>query len=111
MPLNSELRSLDARLLETVKTAPNYRLYALAGTQPAKPGLLRVADGEGAAIELEIWALPTEAFGRFVAAVPAPLSIGTVELGDGRAVKGFLVEARRSPARWTFPAPAAGARS
>jgi allophanate hydrolase len=71
---------------------PDYRLYALAGTQPAKPGMLRVADGDGAAIELEIWALPAEAFGRFVAAVPAPLSIGTIRLGDGRTVKGFLVE-------------------
>jgi len=92
MPLNGELRSLGARLLETTTTAPDYRLYALAGAQSAKPGMLRVADGDGAAIELEIWALPAEAFGRFVAAVPAPLSIGTLRLGDGRTVKGFLVE-------------------
>jgi allophanate hydrolase len=55
--------------------------------------MLRVVDGEGAGIELEIWALPAEAFGRFVAAVPAPLSIGTIKLDDGRTVKGFLVEA------------------
>jgi allophanate hydrolase len=92
MPLNGELRAAGARLLETTTTAPDYRLYALAGTAPAKPGMLRVADGEGAAIELEIWALPAEAFGRFVAAVPAPLSIGTIRLGNGGAVKGFLVE-------------------
>src|SRR5204862_284893 len=57
MPLNGELRSLGAQLLETSATAPDYRLYALAGIQPPKPGLLRVAAGEGAAIELEIWAL------------------------------------------------------
>ena len=50
-------------------------------------------NGEGAAIEVEVWALPDAAFGRFVAAVPPPLSIGTLELADGRAVKGFLVEA------------------
>ena len=93
MPLNGELRSLGARLLQTVNTAPDYRLYALAGTVPAKPGMLRIADGTGASIELEIWALPAEAFGRFVAAVPAPLSIGTIKLGDGRTLKGFLVEA------------------
>jgi allophanate hydrolase len=55
--------------------------------------LLRVKAGGGAAIEPETWALPEAAFGRFVAAVPAPLSIGTIELQDGRAVKGFLVEA------------------
>jgi allophanate hydrolase len=93
MPLNGELRGLGARLLETTATAPDYRLYALAGTLPPKPGLLRVGAGEGAAIALEIWALGTEGFGRFVAAVPSPLSIGTIKLGDGRLVKGFLVEA------------------
>ena len=94
MPLNGELRALGARLLETTTTARDYRLYALAGTVPPKPGLLRIAKGEGAAIELEVWALSTEAFGRFVAAVPAPLSIGTITLADGRTAKGFLVEAQ-----------------
>jgi allophanate hydrolase len=94
MPLNDELRALGGRLLETTTTAPDYRLYALSGTTPPKPGLLRAAKGEGAAIELEVWALSMEAFGRFVAAVPAPLSIGTVTLADGRTAKGFLVEAQ-----------------
>jgi allophanate hydrolase len=93
MPLNGELRVLGARLLEATKTSRNYRLYALPGTEPPKPGLMRAPDGEGAAIEVEVWALPVEGFGRFVAAVPPPLSIGTVTLADGRAVKGFLVEA------------------
>ena len=32
-------------------------------------------------------------FGKFVAAIPPPLSIGTVRLADGRSVKGFIVEA------------------
>jgi allophanate hydrolase len=94
MPLNGELRALAGRLLEATRSAPDYRLYALAGTTPPKPGLLRIGKGEGTAIELEIWALSTEAFGRFVAAVPAPLSIGTILLADGRTAKGFLVEAQ-----------------
>ena len=94
MPLNGELRGLGARLLETTTTSRDYRLYALAGTEPPKPGLIRAAHGKGAAIEVEVWALPTEGFGRLVAAVPPPLSIGTISLGDGRAVKGFLVEAQ-----------------
>jgi allophanate hydrolase len=94
MPLNGELRVLGGRLLEVTRTSREYRLYALAGTEPPKPGLIRAPDGEGDAIEIEIWALPTEGFGRFVAAVPSPLSIGTITLADGRAVKGFLVEAQ-----------------
>jgi allophanate hydrolase len=93
MPLNGELRALGARLIEQAATAPHYRLYALSGTTPPKPGLLRVKEGAGAAIAVEVYALSESAFGRFVAAVPPPLSIGTLELADGRSVKGFLVEA------------------
>jgi allophanate hydrolase len=93
MPLNGELRALGARLVGQAATAPHYRLYALAGTKPPKPGLLRVKNGAGAVIAVEVYALSESAFGRFVAAVPAPLSIGTLELGQGESVKGFLVEA------------------
>ena len=92
MPLNHELVSCGGRFLEIAQTAPDYKLFAL-DTQPPKPGLLRVATGQGASIALEIWALPAEGFGRFVAAIPPPLGIGTVGLRDGRGVKGFLVEA------------------
>jgi allophanate hydrolase len=93
MPLNHELASLGARFLEATSTAPDYQLFALQGVGPARPGLLRVAAGTGAPITLETWALSIEAFGRFASSVPAPLSIGSVRLGDGRLVKGFLVEA------------------
>jgi allophanate hydrolase len=92
MPLNGELKSHGARFLESTRTAPDYRMFALA-TQPPKPGLLRVAAGQGAPIVVEIWTLPPEGFGRFVAAIPAPLGIGTLTLADGRTVKGFLAEA------------------
>jgi allophanate hydrolase len=92
MVLNGELKSLGGRLLEATLTAPDYRLFAL-DTAPPKPGMLRVEAGTGASIELEIWALPAASFGKFVAAIPPPLSVGTVRLKDGRGVKGFLVEA------------------
>ncbi len=92
MALNGELKALGGRLLEAAHTAPDYQLYALA-TTPPKPGMLRVEPGKGAAIELEVWALSAAAFGQFVAAIPPPLSIGTIKLSDGRGVKGFLVEA------------------
>jgi allophanate hydrolase len=92
MVLNGELKTLGGRLLEATATAADYRLYAL-DTSPPKPGMLRVETGMGASIELEIWALPAASFGKFVAAIPPPLSIGTVRLKDGRGVKGFLVEA------------------
>ena len=91
MALNGELKSLGGRLLEATRTAPDYNLYALP-TTPPKPGMLRIEAGTGSSIELEIWALPAAAFGKFVAAIPPPLSIGTVRLADGRSVKGFIVE-------------------
>jgi allophanate hydrolase len=92
MALNGELKALGGRLQEETRTAPDYKLYALA-TTPPKPGMLRVQAGTGASIELEVWALSAAAFGNFVAAVPPPLSIGTIRLADGRDVKGFIVEA------------------
>ncbi len=91
MVLNVELKSLGGRLLEQTVTAPDYKLYAL-DTTPPKPGMLRVDAGKGSPIDLEVWALSASAFGKFVAAIPPPLSIGTIRLADGRGVKGFLVE-------------------
>jgi allophanate hydrolase len=73
-------------------TSDHYRLYALAGTVPPKPGLARQADGQGAAIALELWDIPLAEVGSFLAGIPAPLGLGSIELGDGRAVKGFICE-------------------
>jgi allophanate hydrolase len=78
--------------LRAAATTPDYRLYALPDTAPPKPGLLRVADGEGASIATEVWSLDAAAFGEFVARIPAPLGIGTLRLADGTTPKGFLVE-------------------
>lgn len=91
MPLNVQLTQRDAVRVEQTVTAPCYRLYALADTEPPKSGLARVA--QGAAIRLELWDIPLARFGEFVAEIPAPLGIGTLLLADGRRVKGFICEA------------------
>jgi len=93
MPLHWQLTSREAKLVGRYKTAEAYKLYAMAGTTPPKPALVHVGDG-GAAIELEVYELGTEAFGSFVAEVPPPLAIGTVTLDDGTEVKGFVAEPR-----------------
>lgn len=90
-PLNGQLVERGAKLIETTRTASGYRLYALAGTSPPKPGLLFDGSGPGA-IEIEVWEMDEATFGSFVALIPAPLGIGTVTLADGRTVKGFLCE-------------------
>jgi allophanate hydrolase len=93
MPLHWQLTSRDAVFVEKTRTAPAYRLYAMAGSVPPKPALIHVGES-GAAIEVEVYALDLEAFGSFVAEVPAPLAIGTVTLEDGASVKGFVAEPR-----------------
>ncbi|MEQ6884698.1 allophanate hydrolase [Salicola sp. Rm-C-2C1-2] len=90
MPLNDQLTGRGARLLQSTATAPCYRLYALAGTTPPKPGLRR--DPTGGALDVEVWAMPTEHFGSFVELIPHPLGIGTVELADGTWAKSFICE-------------------
>jgi allophanate hydrolase len=93
MALNHELTTLGAIFSARTRTAARYRFFALPG-QPARPGLVRLGEGEtGAEIEAEIWLLEPAAFGDFVAAVPSPLAIGTLLLADGTSVKGFLCEA------------------
>jgi allophanate hydrolase len=91
LPLNGQLVELGGRLEAAGCTAPLYRFYALPDGPPQRPGLLRVAEG-GAAIELEVWSLPTTAVGAFIRKIPAPLGLGTVSLADGTAVTGFLCE-------------------
>ncbi|PTB19996.1 allophanate hydrolase [Trinickia symbiotica] len=95
-PLNGQLTQREARYLRTTKTAPLYRLYALpaaANGGMAKPGLVRLPQGQdGAAIDVEVWDLPLTAYGDFMTLVPSPLSIGTLTLADGAQVQGFLCE-------------------
>jgi allophanate hydrolase len=91
LPLNRDLVTLGGKFVRTVKTSANYRCFLLPGPIP-RPGVLRVDKG-GASIEAEIWSMPPDGFGRFVASIPPPLGFGTITLSDGSQVKGFLVEA------------------
>ena len=97
MPLHGQLTERGCRLVERCRTAPHYRLFALPDTTPPKPGLARVvagADGadSGAAIEVEVYEMPQAALGSFLALIPPPLGLGSVQLADGRWVKGFICE-------------------
>src|SRR6185436_4054521 len=91
LPLNPQLTSRGATLIRRTRTAPRYRFYALPGGPPLRPGLIRVGES-GASIDVEVWSVPAEHFGSFVAGIPAPLGIGKVELEDGERVCGFICE-------------------
>ena len=90
LPLNGQLTERGAWLMESTRTAPNYRLYALAGGPPYRPGLVRVQPGAG--IDVEVWAVPCAQLGSFLQLIPAPLGLGKLELQDGRWVSGFICE-------------------
>ena len=92
-PLNHQLVDGGGRFVRATRTAADYRLFALPDTVPPKPGLVREPGFVGSGLEVEVWALPPAAFGRFVAAIPAPLGVGKVRLADGTAPTGFLCEA------------------
>lgn len=92
LALNAQLTARGGHLLERTRTAPCYRLYALPGGPPARPGLVRQHAG-GAAIDVEIWRLPAAVVGEFIAAIPAPLGIGRIAIEGGRECAGFLCEA------------------
>jgi allophanate hydrolase len=91
-PLNWQLTSRRARLVRTIRTHSDYRLYVLPNSTPAKPGLLYSPGCAGPGIELEVWAMPEDTVGSFLNGIPAPLSLGTIRLEDGSSVKGFLCE-------------------
>lgn len=91
LPLNDQLLRLEARLVSKTATSADYRFYHLADFHPPRPGMVRVTQG-GAAISLEVWEVSLSNYGTFVAAIPAPLCIGRLELVDGSWVQGFLCE-------------------
>ena len=91
-PLNGQLTSRRARLVRTIRTHADYRLYVLPNSIPAKPGLVYAPGYAGPGIELEVWAMPEDTVGSFLNGIPAPLSLGTIRLEDGSSVKGFLCE-------------------
>ncbi|KXU82503.1 allophanate hydrolase [Paraburkholderia monticola] len=91
-PLCWQLLEAAARFVETTTTSAQYRLYALAGTSPPKPALVHTPREAGQPIEIELWEVPLRSFGAFVARVPAPLGIGSVQTAGGLVVKGFICE-------------------
>ena len=92
LTLHPQLTQRSATFVRTARTAAGYSFYALPGTTPPKPGLVFDAKGAGN-IEVEIWEMGEAAFGSFVALIPSPLGIGTLQLADGSKVHGFVCEA------------------
>ncbi|MDJ0360024.1 allophanate hydrolase [Rhodococcus sp. H29-C3] len=87
-PVHHQLTDRGARYLGEVHTSDAYRMVDL-GTTPAKPGLVRHHRGKGSAIAGELYRMSAAGLGTFLAALPAPMGLTSVELSDGRWVTGF----------------------
>jgi allophanate hydrolase len=89
LPLSRQLTMLGGRFLRAARTTAAYRRYALGN----RPVLVRSGQGAwtGAAIESEVWALPTAAIGELLGQVPSPLGFGNVSLADEPCL-GILAE-------------------
>ena len=87
-PRNGELTDRGALFVRETRTAAAYRLFHLPS---GAPGLLRQPGGSH--IDIELWDLPLTEVGHFLDGIPAPLTLGRVELEDGTDVTGFLCEA------------------
>ncbi|MCY1227813.1 allophanate hydrolase [compost metagenome] len=60
-------------------------------TQPPKPGVVRSDDG--AELAAERWLLSEAALGSFLAELPEPMLLGSVQLTDGSTAVGFACDA------------------
>ena len=109
LPLNGQLIKRGATLREATHTAPVYKLHALPGTTPPKPGMQRVAAG-GHAIALEVWDMPLAHVGSFLALIPQPLGLGSIGLAGGERVHGVVCESVSNACRAVLPCPARRAR-
>jgi allophanate hydrolase len=94
-PLYWQLQQRQCRFVGSTQTSNSYKLVALNSTLPPKPGLIRVNEG-GSAIWVEIYRMPAREVGSFFALIQHPLGLGSIELGDGQWVKGFICEASAS---------------
>ncbi|HEY9697159.1 MAG TPA: glutamyl-tRNA amidotransferase [Trichocoleus sp.] len=88
LELNENLQRAGAKFVQETTTAPIYRLWSIYDRHPA---MLRVLEG-GAAIALEVWAVPSAGICDILMQEPAGLSIGKVVLANGDTVLGVLGE-------------------
>jgi len=91
LPLNYQLLDLNAKFVKKTKTKKGYRLFVLENKDPIRPGMI-YDSLSGTQIELEVWSMPIENFGKFMKMISSPLTIGTIFLEDGSDVYGFLCE-------------------
>lgn len=91
LALNWQLTDLDATFVKQTKTKKGYRLFLLENKNPIRPGMI-YDSSSNTQIEVEVWSMKVENFGKFMKQIASPLGIGTVFLEDETSIYGFLCE-------------------
>jgi hypothetical protein len=87
--LNPNMLSAGATFVREAITEPVYRLWTINDNHPA---MIRVTDGSGVAVELEVWSVPATGLAAILLKEPTGLTSGKVKLSDGSTVLGVLGE-------------------
>ena len=89
LKLNPNMLAAGATFVREAATEPAYRLWTINDDHPA---MIRVTDGSGVAVQLEVWSVPAAGLASILLNEPPGLAIGKVRLADGSTVLGVLGE-------------------
>lgn len=89
LKLNSNMIAANATFRREVATKPVYRLWSINDDHPA---MVRVSDGSGVKVLLEVWSVPATGLAQILQKEPPGLAIGKVPLDDGTTVLGVIAE-------------------
>lgn len=89
LALNPNMLEAGATFVREAQTAPEYRVWSIGDNYPA---MVRVTDGSGARVALEVWSVPPGGLGKIFMKEPPGLTLGKVRLDDGSTIIGLLGE-------------------
>lgn len=89
LELNHNMEAAKATFVREAATEPAYRLWTINDEHPA---MLRVTDGTGSKVSVEVWSVPAAGLVGILLNEPPGLCIGKVRLEDGSIVLGVLGE-------------------
>lgn len=89
LKLNPNMLAAKATFVRETKTEPAYRLWTINDEHPA---MLRVTDGSGVKVAVEVWSVPAAGLAGILLNEPLGLCVGKVRLEDGSIVLGVLGE-------------------
>jgi hypothetical protein len=89
LKLNPNMVAAKATFVRETKTEAAYRLWTINDEHPA---MLRVTDGTGVTVAVEVWSVPPAGLAGILLNEPPGLCIGKVRLEDGSIVLGVLGE-------------------